>query len=158
MIFGLKYQNSVSLRISGSVHYDFDFGYTSVKWYLQQMFFHIFKILIFGVLGWGKRAQNGFSPSWCISQELCIVSSRFLVYRCKKMMSPGVYLFIVKCNIVNIKIFFFIDPLQQFFVINICFSSLSVNAKNKFWGVSHLLVCHFSCKGQKNRYKIKWWL
>ena len=32
-------------------------------WYLQQMFFHIFKILIFGVLGWDKRAQNGFSPS-----------------------------------------------------------------------------------------------
>ena len=115
MIFGLKYQNSVSLRISGSVHYDFDFGYTSVKWYLQQMFFHIFKILIFGVLGWGKRAQNGFSPSCCISQELCIVSSRFLVYRCKKMMSPGVYLFIVKCNIVNIKIFFFYWPTSAIF-------------------------------------------
>ena len=57
------------------------------------------------------------------------------------MISPGVLLFIyVKYNIVNTKIFtFFIGPLQLFFLMNSCFSSSSINAKQKFWGVSHLL-------------------
>ena len=43
----------------------------------------------------------------------------------------------------NIKIIlFFISSLQQFFKIIICFSSSSINAKKKFWGVPHLLhVC-----------------
>ena len=42
-----------------------------------------------------------------------------------------------KCSIVNIKIIFlFISPLQQFYN---CFSSSPINAKEKFWGVPHLL-------------------
>ena len=53
------------------------------------------------------------------------------------------YIFNPKYNIVNIKILaFFIVPLQQFF--NICFSSSSINAKKKFWGVPHLFhMCDF---------------
>ena len=43
-----------------------------------------------------------------------------------------------KYNIVNIKTHtFFIGPLQQFFSINSCFSSSSINAKHKFWGALH---------------------
>ena len=34
---------------------------------------------------------------------------------------------------------FSIGPLQQFFLINSCFSSSSINARKKFWGVPHLL-------------------
>ena len=43
---------------------------------------------------------------------------------------------------------FFIGPHQQFFLINICFSSSSaVYAKKKFWVVSHLLhMCVIFCK------------
>ena len=57
------------------------------------------------------------------------------------MISPSVFLyFFLKCNIVNVKIIlFFVGPLQQFFLINICLSSLSENGKKKFWGVPHLL-------------------
>ena len=52
--------------------------------------------------------------------------------------------FFKKCNIVNKIILFFIGPLQLFF-FNICFSSSSVNAKKKFWGVPYLRphVCDF---------------
>ena len=56
------------------------------------------------------------------------------IYRCLS-------LFFKKCSIVNIKIIlFFIVPLQQFFLIIICFSSSSINAKKKFWGMpfSHI--------------------
>ena len=57
------------------------------------------------------------------------------------MISPSVFLyFFLKCNIVNVKIIlFFVGPLQQFFLINICHSSLSENGKKKFWGVPHFL-------------------
>ena len=64
----------------------------------------------------GERVKNDpklpISVSCSISQELWIIS-RFLVHRCKVMISPGVFLyFFKKCNI-NIKILtFFIDPLQ----------------------------------------------
>ena len=47
------------------------------------------------------------------------------------------FLFFKKCNI-NIEILAFFFPLHQFFNKS-CFSSLSINAKQKFWGVSHLL-------------------
>ena len=50
------------------------------------------------------------------------------------MISTGVllYFFKEKCSIANIKInLFFIGPRQQFIVINICFSSSSINAKKK---------------------------
>ena len=47
------------------------------------------------------------------------------------------FLFFKKCNI-NIEILAFLFPLHQFFNKS-CFSSLSINAKQKFWGVSHLL-------------------
>ena len=41
--------------------------------------------------------------------------------------------FLKKCNIVNIKI------ISTVFLITICLSSSSINAKKKFWGVRHLL-------------------
>ena len=58
------------------------------------------------------------------------------------------FIFLKKCSIVNIKIIlFFSGPLQQFFLINSCFSTTLINAKKKFWGVpppsSH--VCDFFC-------------
>ena len=60
--------------------------------------------------------------------------------------------FFLKYNITNIRILdVFIGPLQQFFLINSCFSNSSINAKQKKqktkkknWGVPHLLhVCVF---------------
>ena len=58
------------------------------------------------------------------------------------MIFPGVFLFFLKkkYNIVNIKILkFFIGPLQLFTLMNSYFSSSSINPKQKFWGVLHLL-------------------
>ena len=52
-------------------------------------------------------------------------------------MSPGVFF---KYNIVNIKILtFFYWPTSTVFLINSCFSSSSINAKQKLWDVPHLL-------------------
>ena len=57
------------------------------------------------------------------------------------MESPGVFLcFFLKFSIVNIKnsdIYYW--PSSTAFLMNSCFSSSSVNAKHKFWGMSHLL-------------------
>ena len=66
------------------------------------------------------------------------------VCRCKIIMFPGVFLyfyFFKKCIIVNVKIILFFKWLTStvFFLINSCFSSSSVNARNKFWVVPHLL-------------------
>ena len=50
------------------------------------------------------------------------------------MITPVVFLYYFEkeYNIVNIKILtFFIGPLQQFFLTNDCFSSSSINAKQK---------------------------
>ena len=82
------------------------------------------------------------------------------------MISSGVFLYfflIIFLIFVNIKILtFFIGPLQQFFLTNSCFSSSSINAKQKFWGVSHLHMCvifyslsHYSNKRITFLYKIK---
>ena len=55
------------------------------------------------------------------------------MHRCKIMISPVVSIFLKKYNIANIKILtFFIGPLQQFFLMNSCISSSSINVKNKF--------------------------
>ena len=48
--------------------YDCHLWYTSVKWYLQRVFFHFFKILIFQVVSWVKEQQNG--PKW--QKFLCL--------------------------------------------------------------------------------------
>ena len=47
-----------------------------------------------------------------------------------------------KRNNINIKvILFLLTHFNNFFKIIICFSSSSINAKYKFWGVSHLHIC-----------------
>ena len=76
--------------------YDCSFWYTCVKWYyLQGVFFHFFKILIFcvvrGVKG-QKMVQNGkqFCPSRLISQEPYIIWLSFSVHCYKMMISSGV--------------------------------------------------------------------
>ena len=44
-----------------------------------------------------------------------------------------------KCNIVSVNYFVFYWPTSTVFLIIICFSSSSINAKKKFWGVPHFL-------------------
>ena len=146
-------QNDKKSYLSHSVPQE---QYVIWLWFLVHMYkmispgiFIVSKFLSFGFLG-GKRVKTDLkvpiSVCWTVYlfPELLIISSRFLVRRCKKLTSPGVFLILLKeCNIANIKIIlFFIGPLQQFFVINICFSSSSVNAKKKFWDVPQLLhIC-----------------
>ena len=50
-------------------------------------------------------------------------------------------LFFVSIKI--LKIIFFIGRLQQFFLINSCFSSSSIIGKQKFRCVPHLHMCNF---------------
>ena len=74
--------------------YDCHLWYTSVKWYLQWVFFHFFKILIFQVVSWVKEQQNG--PKWqkflshSISQEPYLIWLWFLLM-CKMMLSPIIF-------------------------------------------------------------------
>ena len=63
--------------------------------------------------------------------------------------------FFFKCNTVNIKIFFFLLAHFNSFLIIVCFSSSSVNAKNKFWGVPHLL--HICVIFFKIYFWVSWW-
>ena len=104
----------------------------------------------FNILGFqgGKRAKIDlkntiFGPSRSISQELCIISSRFSVHRCKIMISPGIFLiFWKKCNIVNIKILlFFIDPLQQFFSNKQLFFKFISKCQKEILSCSTLFTC-----------------
>ena len=66
----------------------------------------------------------------------------FLVRRWKIMISPGVYLYFKKiiqhCKYQNLCIFYWST--------SGCFSSWSVNSKQEFWGVFHLLhICVIFC-------------
>ena len=55
--------------------------------------------------------------------------------------STGAFLyFFKKSNIVNIRIIVFYWPTSTVFLVNIYFSSSSINAKKKFWGVPHLYM------------------
>ena len=80
--------------LRNSKTYDHDFWCTSVKWWYLQVFFHIFKILIFRVfreVKGQKVVQNDktFCLSCSISQELCIIWFSFMVHVCKMIISPG---------------------------------------------------------------------
>ena len=116
---------SVSLRVAGTIHHMIMI-HISKMMISPAIFFVFFLILIFqGVFfrggGEGEKGKKlpiitNFSLSHSMSQELWIISSRFLVHRCKIMISPSVLLFLKKYNFVNINnLTFFIDPLQQLF-------------------------------------------
>ena len=100
----------------------------------------LFKILIF----LGFRGTKGQKVHHALYLRNCrYISSRFLVHMCK-IISPVFFFsfFFFKCNIFNIKIIVFYWLTATVFVLNNCFSSSSVNARNKFWGVPHLLhIC-----------------
>ena len=132
----------LTLYLRNCTSYDCDFFGTRV-WndYISSKFFLFFKILYLGFLG-GKRAKNDLKlpvlvcfaqylrNCWSYHQDFDNDLCRCFSFFFKKK----------KYNIVNIKIYlFFIGPLQQFFLIIICFSSSSINGKKKFWGVPHLL-------------------
>ena len=72
---------------------------------------------------------TNFSLPHSLSLELYIISSRFLVHRCKIMISSGAFPYFSLC--------FLLAHLNSFF--DSCFSSSSINAKQKFWSVPHLL-------------------
>ena len=61
------------------------------------------------------------------------------------MISPAAFLFFLKkCNIINIKIIVFYWPTSTVYLINLCFSNSSVNAKKeilRYASPSH--VCDF---------------
>ena len=107
-----------------------------------------FKILVFQVFrGGGKKWPiiTNFRLPHSISRELWITSSRFLIHSCK-MIYLGVFLYFLE-KIQHFKYLnsynFYWSTLTVFWKNN-CFSSSSVNAKQKFWGVLHLLyMCNF---------------
>ena len=110
-------------------HSTFEEWYTTWLWFLVHMsemiispaIFFIFQN--FDIFGFSrnKMAKHdiNFNVSRSISQELLIISFRFLVHRCK--ISPGFLLYLKKkCNIVNIKIILFLLALYNRF-FNSCF-------------------------------------
>ena len=96
-----------------------------------------------------KRAKNGMKLPISVCHTLYLRNSRSCHrdFVTQIMISPGVVLyFFKKCSIVNIKIILFLSALlNSFFLINIWFSSSSVNAKKKFWVVPHLHMCVIFC-------------
>ena len=96
------------------------FWYTC-KIMISQQFFHFFKILIFQVFSRGGVKVQEMTHNYqfhCVTLNMPRTLSRFLVHRCKIMISPGVFLYFLKeYSIVNIKILtFFTGLLQQFFL------------------------------------------
>ena len=69
------------------------------------------------------------------------MSWRLSVHRYEIMVSPGDFLyfpsFFFFCKYWNTYIFYW--PTSTVFLISSCFSSSPINAKQKFWGVPHLL-------------------
>ena len=58
------------------------------------------------------------------------------------MISPSLFLYFLKrCIILNIKILTFFYWPPSTILTNSCFSSASINVKQKFWVVLHLLMC-----------------
>ena len=130
---------SVSLHIAGTIHHMIMIH--SKMMISPAIFFVVFFFnsdfsggFFGGEGGKGKKLPiiTNLSLSHSMSQELWIISSRFLVHICKIMISPSVLLFFLKYNLQPC---FFYDTV---FLINSCFSSSSINAKQKFRGVPHL--------------------
>ena len=91
------------------------FWYTC-KIMISQQFFHFFKILIFQVFSRGGVKGQKMTHNYqfqCVKLNIPRTLSRFLVHRCKIMISPGVFFYFLKeYSIANIKILtFFIGPL-----------------------------------------------
>ena len=91
--------------------YDRSFWHTCKMMISLELFSFFSELWFFGFLGGGGRKMTNitnFSLLHSISQELQIIS-RFLVHRCKMMISPAVFLyFLKKYNIVNIEIVTFL--------------------------------------------------
>ena len=112
-----------------------------MKWWHFLMLFSFFDncdFLGYQGLKWEKMTQN--DKQFYLTPYLrnrtsydFIISSRYLVRRCKIMISSSGFLYFLKIQ----------QPSQQFFfLISSCFSSSSINAKQKFWGVLHVLhIC-----------------
>ena len=148
-----KWQKKLSYSISQE-----PFVVCKCKMIISSGVFLIFsKLWFFRLLGgsegkkWPKMRKNFLLCLIC--QEPYIIWSSFMIHLSNRikpagffykiMISPGVFLHLFLSLFfifVNIKIpTFFVGQLQQFFLINSCFSSSSINAKQKFWGVPHLL-------------------
>ena len=86
---------------------------------------------------WPKMTENSLSHS--VSQEPYLIWLWFLVKGLKgqKKIHNDIfrcfYFYFFKHNILNIKIFYW--PTSTVFLVNSCFSSLSINASQKCWGV-----------------------
>ena len=105
-----------------------------------------FSGLLGGMGGWDKgqqKAQNDQTKFFhSVSQELYLIWLWFLVHKCKMMTSPAISFHFFKILIFQV------------------FESSSINAKRKFWGVSHLLhICvifiKFSWKIDYNLVKLR---
>ena len=141
---------SITPYLRNRTSYDCGLRYNFVKWWYLQQFFSFFQnsdFLDFQGGGQGMTHNYQFQSITLYISRTVDHSSRFLVHRCKIMISSGVFLyFFGKCSIVNIKKFLhFLLAHFNSFLINSCFSSSSINTKQKFWGVpppsSH--VCDF---------------
>ena len=99
----MKNNNSIchAPYLRNSRAYDHVFWYTGLKWWYLQVFFQLFKILIFGVVvgvRWQKMVQNDkkFCLSHFISQEPYIIWLSSMVHMCKMIISPGIFFSFLK--------------------------------------------------------------
>ena len=132
--------------------YDCHLWCTFLKWWYLQQFFSFSKIFIFGVFKGIKGKNDLKSPiSVCFALYLRtvdhIIEILIMICRCFLL------LFFKKCNFVNIKNYlFFYWPTSTIFLIIICFSSSSVNAKrnSEVCPTSFICVwffCYWLCLG-----------
>ena len=91
-VLGVKRQKMVendkkfclTLYLRNCTSCDCGFCYTCVKWYLQQFFFHFFKILIFRVFQ--SSSINAKSKFWCVPHllHMCVIFTDYaLLTFCK---------------------------------------------------------------------------
>ena len=87
-------QHDKTFCLSHSVYQEpYIIWHTCVKWWYLQQSFWFFKILIFGVLGVGKRVKN--DPKWqkVLPVSLSISGTiHHLVHMCKMIISPANFL------------------------------------------------------------------
>ena len=132
---------SVAFSISWTVHHMIlTFGAHVQNDDTSSKFFHFSKFWFLGFLE--GKGQKWPEITWLNLFCSIILGTVYQIVKILIMIYAGVLrYFVFKNATLEILIYlFFIGLFQQFYLIIICFWSSSLNAKKKFWGVSHMCV------------------
>ena len=122
----------LTLYLRNCTSCDCGFCYTCVKWYLQQFFFHFFKILIFRVFQ--SSSINAKSKFWCVPHllHMCVIFTDYaLLTFCKiKLVKYWLKVLFFHCLLKNLFLSLFFTSRYMVYVRWYCAKFHKVKSSN----------------------------